>query len=85
MWFTEVESKIVEHGRRKELKELNDIRKMLLKKHDEASYMVSRFMQEYGDRLDTDPKATSLFQKFSSEYTAIERLLTIIGSYERRV
>lgn len=83
MWNIELESKIVEHGRRKEKKELAVIRANLLKLHKEANYMLSRFLDEYGEQIDTDPKATELFKKFSSDYSGVERLLTILNAYDK--
>ena len=83
MWNTEIESKIVEYGRRKEKKELAAIREMLLKRHYEANYMLSRFMHEYGDQLDDDKNCMSLFKTLSDEYSTAQRLLTILSAYDK--
>jgi len=84
MWNTEIESKIVEHGRRKEWKELGKYRRILLTQHHEANYMLTRFLDEYGEVIDKDAKALQLYKTLFEEYTQIERLLTILNSYEKQ-
>lgn len=84
MWHTEIESKIVEHGRRKEWKELNKYRRLVLTQQHEANYMLNRFLEEYGDTIDKDIKAEQLYKTLFEEYTQMGRLLTIISSYEKQ-
>lgn len=83
MWYTDTESKIVEHGRRKERHELNVIRTSLLQEHKEANYMLSRLLNEYGDQIDRDDKVTNLYKLFYERYTRVERLMTILNAYDK--
>lgn len=83
MWYTDIESKIVEHGRRKERHELNVIRTSLLQEHKEANYMLSRLLNEYGDQIDRDDKVTNLYKLFYERYTRVERLMTILNAYDK--
>lgn len=84
MWHTEIESKIVEHGRRKEFKELGKYRRLLLTQHHEANYMLNRFLEEYGEYIDKDDKVMLLYKTLFDEYSQVERLLTILNSYEKQ-
>lgn len=85
MWHTELESKIVEHGRRKETFELDKIKRIIFEKHRFVMYAVTRFLSEYGDLLDeNEPKAWNLYKHLFNEYSNLERLLTIIKHYEQQ-
>lgn len=83
MWNIDIESKIVEHGRRKEKKELAVIRTMLLAKHREVNYMLGRFLHEYYDHIDTDTNCANLFKQLSDDYNTVQRLLTILNAYDK--
>lgn len=84
MWHTEIESKIIEHGRRNEKVELGQIRKELLNKHSFITYAVSRFLTENGDMIDeNDEVAVKIYKHLFEEYSTLERLLLIMKHYDR--
>lgn len=83
MWYTDIESKIIEHGRRKERKELGVIRSSLLQEHKEANYLLSRLLNEYGDQIDRDDNVTNLYKLFYEKYVRVERLMTILNAYDK--
>lgn len=84
MWYIDIESKIVEHGRRKETNELNKIRETLMREHNEANYFLSRFLDEYGDQIEENQNAANLYRTFYEKYTRVERLLTILNAYDKK-
>lgn len=84
MWYTQTEQNIITHSRDGEFDKLEAIRKVLYQKHRFILYATNRFMEEYGDKLETDKAVENMFKHLSDEYSEIERLFRIMDFYETR-
>lgn len=82
MWTNEIEWDIMDACKERDEVRINKYRSEL---HDDIklyNYVIARFLDEYGDKFDTDKKVQEFYANISEDFSRASRLLAILEAYD---
>lgn len=85
MDYNKIERNVLASAASKKWKVIDAYRQLLFAEKSKLDFFMTRFLDDYGDRLETPGSPfEKFFKTITEEYSQVTRLIRVIDAYDRK-